>query len=200
MRRKAIVAVLLGVMLGGLAAAPAQADPPKAEGYIMITPYGHRFQGWFWIDQIDGIIGCAKCLHWLQLKPQEELRVEQAAALDRGIMAGLGLLSDASITTDPRRKAALRSDALTQFTSAARALGRTGVTAGPVGWYDPDKDDTWVADAPWLTAAAQDVADGLGLIQSVLVSGDPSPDPWRQAAIQFDEAYGEIAGKKAIGG
>lgn len=201
MKRIAIVlAALVATALGGLAAAtPAQADPPRLEGYVAITPYGDKLQVWYWIDQMEGIIGCPKCLHWFDFKKSEELHVEQEIALNGGITAGLGALSEAHVATDPRTRDRLRAEALAHFTAASRALGRASLSAGPVGYYDPAKDATVETGSEWLAAADQDVVDGIALLQEALAR--PGQVPWLEAAVaQFDEAFQEISTKKAIGG
>jgi hypothetical protein len=198
-RRFAIVlAALVAAVLGGLAtASPAQAAP-KLEGYMAVSPYGDKFPGWFWIDEMEGIIGCPKCLHWFDFNKSEVLHPEQEAGLNGGIVAGLGTLSQAHVATDPRTRARLRAEALAQFTAATRALGRAGLRPGPVGYYDPAKDATVETGAAWLAAADEDIADGIGLLQRALA--EPDPTPWVEAAAaQFDEAFQEISTKKAIG-
>ena len=194
MRRLTIVlATLVAMTLGGLATAtPAQADPPKleVEGYVAITPYGDKFEIWYWIDQMEGIIGCIKCLHWFDFKKTEELHVEQEIELNGGITAGLGKLSEAHVATDPRTRDRLRAEALAHFTAASRALGRASLEAGPVGYYDPEKDATVETGSEWLAAADQDIVDGITLLQRSAVEA---------AVVQFDEAFQEISTKKAIG-
>jgi hypothetical protein len=193
------VATLLVALLGGLAiAAPAQAGPPQREGYLAITAYGDKFPGWFWIDEMEGIIGCPQCLHWFDFYKSQELRVEQEAVFTGGVIAGLDLLGQARAATNPRLQEALRAEALGQFSAAARELGSTTLRAGPVGYYDPDRDATVATGSSWLAAANQDVVDGITLLQRSFEG--PTPDPWIVAAVaQFDEAFEEIATKQAIG-
>jgi hypothetical protein len=198
MRRLAIAMTLAATMLGGLIiATPAQAAP-RAEQYVAIANRGDVLRGWFWVDQIEGIIGCAKCVHWFDLKISEVVKPEQEAAINTEVIAGLTALSQASVATDPRTAAKLRADALAQFTTAARNLGATTAAAGDVGYFDPDKGVTVVAAAPWLSAADKDIVGGLTLLQRSFT--DPEPAPWRQrAAQQFDKAFKEISTKQAIG-
>jgi len=193
----AVLATLLVAVLGGVIATPAQAGPPQREGYLAITAYGDKFPGWFWIDEMEGIIGCPKCLHWFDFHKSQELRVEQEAAVIGGVIAGLDLLGQARAATSPRIRAALRADALGQFISAAHELGGASLRAGPVGYYDPDRDATVETGSLWLAAADQDLVDGITLLQHSFEG--PTPDPWIAAAVaQFDEAFEEIATKQAI--
>ncbi len=200
MRRIAIVlATLTAATFGGLAiAAPAQAAP-KAEQYVAITSYGDQLRGWFWIDQLEGIIGCPKCVHWFDFGASRVLTVDQEKAVKGGIMAGLGQLSEASVTTDPRTRDRLRVDALAQFTSAARALGGLGLRSGPVGYYDPDNRTTVAADTPWLAAADKDIVNGIQALQRSFA--EPEPEPWiTTSAAAFDKAFAEISSKQVAKG
>jgi hypothetical protein len=199
MRRFAIVvATVAAVTLGGLAvAAPAQAEP-KAEEYVMVASGGDVLRQWFWIDQLEGIIGCIKCRHWFDVKAQVE-QPGLEAVIKGDLMAGLGHLSAATVAGDDRTRARLRAEALARFAHAARALGGSTLSPGPVGYYDPDKGVTVVTGTAWLAAADQDLVDGVTLLQRV--AGDPSPDPWKQAAMeQFDQALAQISAKKVIAG
>lgn len=197
MRRFAIVvATLAAAVLGGLAVTgPAQAAPPR-EQYVVMS-HGDVLHQWFWVDQLEGIIGCAKCVHWFDFRVGE-VRVDETA-IKGGILGGLGQLSEASVAGDPRVAERLRADALAQFTAAARELGRNELMAGPVGYYDPDKGVAVVAPTEWLASADQDIVDGIGLLQRSFT--DPEPSPWRTAAMrQFDKAFKQIAIKKAFEG
>jgi hypothetical protein len=199
MRRFAmVVATLVAVTLGGLAVAtPAQAKP-RAEEYVAVTSRGDVLHQWYWIDQIEGVIGCAKCLHWIDVKTEVE-QPGLEATVKGGIMAGLGQLSEATVAGDERTRARLRADALARFTDVAKALGRTAVTPGAVGYYDPDKGVTVETDTAWLASADQDIVDGVGLLQRSIE--DPEPSPWRAAAMrQFDKAFAQISTKKVMEG
>jgi hypothetical protein len=186
------------VTLGGLAvAAPAQAKP-RAEEYVAVTSRGDVLHQWFWIDQIEGIIGCAKCRHWFDVKTNVETPGLEAA-VKAHIMAGLGQLSEATVAGDERTRARLRAEALAQFTDAATALDGTALSPGAVGYYDPDKGVTIATDTAWLASADHDIVDGIGLLQQAAI--DPRPDPWRQAATdQFDQAFEQISTKTVMEG
>lgn len=199
MRRFAVVvATLVGVMLGGLAVAtPAQAIP-NAEEYVAVTSRGDVLRQWFWIDRLEGIIGCAKCRYRLDVKTSAETP-ELDATIKSDIMAGLGQLSGATVAGDERTRARLRAEAVARFTDAAKALDGAALSPGVVGYYDPDKVVTVATDTKWLASADQDIADGIGLLQQSL--GGPDPVPWREAAMrQFDKAFAQISTKKVFEG
>lgn len=200
MKRFAIIAATLAAaVLAGLGvAAPAQATPNQ-ERYVAITSMGDQLRGWFWVDQIDGIIGCPRCVHWLDFRAERKLTPQQEVAVKGGIMAGLGQLSEATVAPDARTRDQLRADALAQFSSAARALGGLGLRAGPVGYYNPDKGVTVTTGAAWLNAADQDIVDGIGLLQSSF--GTTRPQGLVASAVaEFDQAFAQISAKKALAG
>lgn len=174
--------------------APAQAAPVQ-ERYITVSPAGSQL-GWFWIDQLEGIIGCAKCAWLIDLKKSHELTAADEKLFQSTLMGGLGKLSAAKVA-DPRTAAVLRAQALADFQAGARALGTARVSVGVVGYYDPDTGRTTAVERPWLAAADQDLADGFANLQAAAV--DPSPLPWIQAAQkEFDKAYAEISAKAVL--
>jgi hypothetical protein len=198
MRRFAVVvATLVAVTLGGLAVAtPAQAKPVPEE-YVAILATGEAVHQWFWIDELEGIIGCRRCIHWFDFKVSEQPQLD--AQIKVGIMAGLGQLSEATVAGDPRTRARLRADALARFTGVARALDGATLNQGPVGYYDPDKGVTVATGTGWLAAADQDIVDGVALLQQSLTG--PTPDPWIEAATrEFDKAFAQISSKKVMEG
>ena len=197
----AFLALLAGTLGGFVVASPAQAGPGDlhVEQYIAITPYGEKLHYWFWIDEMEGIIGCPKCLHWFDFDKSEQLRVEQELGFSDGVMTGLEQLGRANAATDPRTRSAWRAGALGHFTAAARALRDARLRSGPVGYYDPDRDVTVATESRWLSAADQDIVDGISLLQQSFEG--PTPQPWIEAAVvQFDEAFQEISTKQSIGG
>jgi hypothetical protein len=197
MRRFAsvIIALATSAAVFGLTA-PAHAGP-VAERYVAAYN-GHALTDWFWVDQIEGIIGCAKCGWLIDHQATVVLDPDQELAFQSGVMGGLYDLSQAKVATDPRTQAAWRARAQSEFTGAAKALGKATARVGVVGYYDPDKGAKIALYRSWLSATDQDIADGLTLFQRAIM--DPEPAPWFQAGMaQFDQAYAEISAKRAIG-
>jgi hypothetical protein len=187
----ALVAVA-AVTLGGLAVAtPAQAGPGQ-EHYAILVKDGPAHDHWFYVDPEYRIIGCAKCFLLFYFAEPEEHPQWQG-----GLMDGLDQLSQASVARDERTAAALRAAALDSFTGAARNLSGATLRPGPASAYDPATGRTFPIDAPWLDAAQSDIAAGMSALQHSF--SEPAPLPWRQLAARlFDEAFNEIATKKAL--
>lgn len=196
-RSMGFVAAMLAAALSAVVIqAPAQAAP-KPEKYYAVGHVGDTLAKWFWIDEIDGVIGCERCFWLVDLGYSVQPPLEIEKAFQEQLMAGMGKMSEAHVQRDPGAADRLRQEALVSFTSAARTLGSIGVRPGVVGYYDELKRAVVPASRAWLSAADQDLADGIGLLQRSLT--DPSPQPWIDAALgEFTEAYQEIAGKKAI--
>jgi hypothetical protein len=188
----AAVAIVTAAVVGGLVvASPAQAGPAK-EHYAIITADGPAYDHWFWIDEMEGLIGCNHCYLFLNFSYEEHPQWQG------GLMDGLDQLSEASVAADERTKAALQAQALESFTGAARALDGTALKPGPASAFDPDKGRAFAIDAPWLDAAQADISEGISLLQAGFC--DPKdPQPWaRRAMEKFNKAFTEIATKKAI--
>jgi hypothetical protein len=192
-RFMAAVAIIAATAVGALVVAtPAQAGP--AREHYSISVYGSdSIDYWYWIDELEGIIGCPKCYYRLKFtySPEENPHWQG------GVMEGLNLLSEARVAADERTKAALQARALESFTAAARALAGGTLRPGPASAFDPASGREFAIDAPWLDAAQVDIAAGLDALQHSFE--DPSPLPWKQlAARRFDQAFTEIATKKAF--
>ena len=189
----AAVAIVTATVVGGLVvASPAQAGPAK-EHYAMVVKDGPAYDQWFYVDEMDKIIGCAKCFLLFYFAPAEEHPEWQG-----GLMQGLDQLSQASVAGDERTAEALRARALESFTGAARVLDGAALRPGPASAFDPDSGRTFAIDAPWLDAAQADISAGISLLQAGFC--DPKdPQPWaRKAMEKFTKAFTEIATKKAI--
>lgn len=193
--RRILAAV--AVLATGVLALPSPAQAaPRQEQYAAVSSTGDLLK-WFWIDRIDGIIGCAQCVWRIDLNKSHELPAAAEKLFQSSLMTGLSKLSDAKVATDPRTAAALKSQALASLQAGARALGSTRVGVGVVGYYNTETGVTTVADRAWLSAADQDLADGFTDLQ--IAATDPQPNPWIVMALhEFDEAYAEIAAKAAI--
>ena len=193
--RLVALAASLALVLG--LATPAQADPPRLEGYVLVDSSPGALTGWWWVDEMEGIIGCIWCLHWVDLHTSHVLPEHADKQLHAAVVTGLGKLGEARVATDPAVRARLRAEALELFTVAARALGDASVRLGAAGYYDPRTGATVVTGTAWLAAAGTDVGNGLTLLQRSFA--DPSPQPWRRlATAAFDEAYTQIATKRVI--
>lgn len=186
----ALVATLL------VAPAPAQAGLPQ-EKYAIMNASGNGLLGWFWVDELQGIIGCAKCVWMIDLGKSAQLTPDNEKLFQSALATGLGKLSDARVA-DARTAAVLRRQATDSFQTAARALGTARARVGTVGHYNTETHVKTPSAQAWLAAAEQDLADGLTLLQ--VAAAEPDPVPWVTAAMaQFDEAFKEIAGKQAVG-
>jgi len=186
------LALVAATVVGGLAvASPAQAGPAQ-EHYAISTVDGPAYDHWFWVDELEGIIGCNHCYLYLNFYYEEHPQWQG------GLMDGLNDLSEASVARDERTAAALQARALESFTGAARALDGAAVKPGPASAFDPERGRAFAIDAPWLDAAQADIAEGFSLLQAGFC--DPKdPQPWaRQAMEKFNKAFTEIATKKAI--
>jgi hypothetical protein len=187
----AVAIVTAGVVGGLVVASPAQAGPAQ-EHYAIITADGPAYDHWFWIDEMEGLIGCNHCYLFLNFYYEEHPQWQG------DLMEGLNWLSEASVAPDERTEAALQARALESFTGAARALDGSALKPGPASAFDPDKGRTFAIDAPWLDAAQADISEGISLLQASFC--DPNdPQPWaRKAMDKFNQAFTEIATKKAI--
>jgi hypothetical protein len=191
-RLVAALAIVAATVLGGVAlASPAQAGPAQ-EHYAILVKNGPAYDDWFYVDPEYRIIGCPKCFLLFYFAPPEEHPEWQG-----GLMEGLDQLSQASVASDERTAAALRAAAMDSFTGAARNLSGATLRPGPASAHDPSTGRTFPIDAPWLDAAQADIAAGMDALQQSF--SEPWPLPWRQlAAHLFDQAFTEIATKKAI--
>jgi hypothetical protein len=191
----AAVAALLG---GVLAPGAAQADPPGSEGYAFVDKTG--FGSFDYVD-INGVpvLICPKCYWWLDITHGKVLPQDLEARFKAAVLAGVQNLGRAHTARDPRQAQRYADAALANFSTAAGILGEDAPALGQVGYFDAERGVTVPRAEEWLAAAGQDLVDGLGLLQQV--AGDPSPDPWivGAATAQFEEAYQELSGKKAIG-
>ncbi|MFF4413104.1 hypothetical protein ACFYY8_11275 [Streptosporangium sp. NPDC001559] len=105
---------------------------------------------------------------------------------------GFATLHEARGTSNSR----LRAEALEYFRSAVRALYGASVTVKQVGQLDRANGVLQPVSAPWLTAAAIDVTDGLRELAGGGGQVPPSPSA---AMAQFDEAYREFVLQVPIG-
>ncbi|WP_155372815.1 hypothetical protein [Catellatospora vulcania] len=179
-----------------VAPSPAQAGLPQ-EKYATMNASGLGLLGWFWVDQIQGIIGCAKCVWMIDLGKSAQLTPDNEKLFQSALATGLSKLSDARVA-DPRTAEVLRRQATDSFQTAARALGTARARVGTVGHFNTETRVKTPSPQPWLAAADQDLVDGLTLLQAA--AGEPVPVPWVTAAMaQFDEAFKEISTKQVIG-
>ncbi|MFI5916660.1 hypothetical protein [Dactylosporangium sp. NPDC051541] len=195
MIRKLVAAVAAAALAVLALPAPAQAGPQKLDHYVLASGYPEVLQQTFPVDEELHIIGCVKCWGLLVLHYGDN----DPNPIEVDIFAGLSLLGQARYTTDARIRDQLRTQALARFEAAARGLRGQALRVTGVGYYDPESGRrTLTASLPWLTAAADDIADGINTLQRV--AGEPFPDPWRQAGLAtLERAYAEIAGKVAGG-
>jgi hypothetical protein len=189
----AVLTVLAATAVSVGATAPAQAGPG---GYL-----GHCYfiDGQLHCDYVavnwDWRWECPQCGVLIDYGYDPVVREDVQAQIDHYLGAGLQYLGQAATGGDP----ALRSRALDQFTTAARLAGgarmhvkQVGVADAETGKFDPEP-------APWLQAAGADLTDGVGLLQQALADPAGAARLRSAAAAQFDEAYNELAGQKAIG-
>lgn len=174
-------------------AAPAAASP-TLECYTVVDENGQLQFHCFPVGALEEIRFCKHCPWIIDIREQIVL-----PEFDEQILTAVDLLSQAAYAGDPRTSAALHDRAIAQFTTAARALRGTPVSAGFVGYFDVDARRDVATQTVWLAAAVQDIADGLTLLERSFGSSDAAALV-TQATAKFDEAYKEIDQKVAIGG
>jgi hypothetical protein len=111
------------------------------------------------------------------------------------VALGLDLLGSAAAAPDGRVAARLHDRAHDAFLTAARLLGRSGVSMDGVGEVNLARRTVEPAPLPWVAAAGYELASGLNLLVRGLAAGDPHP--WSEAAAaHFDAAYADLTGKE----
>lgn len=187
----ALGAAALAVVATVGAATPASADSSgqwcfKWRGQVICVPV---FLNWSW--EFGGCPQCGLAVNWLP-DPQE--------IVGRQIALGLGDLSTAGRTLDPVQRAQVRARAFDQFTQAAQATPGTRPFPAQVGFIDA-LGTVKPQPVPYLQAAAQDIAAGVGYIQLALSDGTGAGGAgYRQQAVaKLDEAYAEVANARVIG-
>lgn len=192
---RACIAALAIATLGVLAspAAPAQASP-FLECYTVVDDNGVIQIECFPTGALQEIDWCKGC-PWL-VDFRDDLVLPETFEVD--VLAGIKGLALAANATDPREADRLHAGAIDKFTSAARALGSEQVSPGVVGYYDVNRRAVVESQQEWLAAADQDIADGIALLQRSFGSRDGAALA-AAAGAEFDEAFKEISGKKAIG-
>jgi hypothetical protein len=194
-RRLLVVAATAAVGLLLITPTAAQAQPVP-ERYAVVDRGGI---GQYGQVDIDGVVLtiCAKCYWYYQFivdQPDPQI-VNQ---IDQSIFYGLQDLGFAASSSLPAVQSRYRTAALNAFARAASLAGRGGLRVGQVGIVDAGRGVLNPEPSPWLAAAAQDIADGIG----VLVESPTLPLPPPRAALamaQFDEAYAEMSAKAPIG-
>jgi hypothetical protein len=185
--------VTFTTMLGLATPTAAHADP-FAEKYVAVQPAGY-IETWFWIDQLEGIIGCPRCGWMLDHVTDIRINPSQKAAFQSELMAGLTNLSNATIAATPEREATLRAITEGHFRSAARALGSAHLQRGQIGYFNPDTGARVTSYRSWLAEANDAIAVGIEQFQRGIV--DPQPDPWFEAGMaQLDLALAKLSAKQ----
>jgi hypothetical protein len=193
--RLALAALLVaGLALVAAPAAPASASPVGIECYTIYDQFGFKHRHCIVIGAWEEIDWCKGCPWIIDVREQIVL-----PEFDDQVLTAVDLLSQAAYAGDPRTAAALHDQAIAQFTSAARSLRGTPVTAGFVGYLDLATGKDVATQTAWLAAASQDLADGMTLLERSFGSSDPAALV-RLATAQFDEAFQEIDQKVAIDG
>jgi hypothetical protein len=182
-----------GMSLVAVPAAPASASP-TLECYTIVDDWGQVHVICYAVGALEEIRFCKTCPWIVDIREQIVL-----PEFDDQILGAVDLLSQAAYAGDPRSGAALHDRAIAEFTSAARSLKGTPVTAGFVGYHDVTTGRDVATQTEWLAAASEDLADGVTLLERSFGSRDAAALV-RQATAQFDEAFQEIDQKTAIGG
>jgi hypothetical protein len=183
-------------MLGALVApiSPAQAAPYQ-EGYAFVDRSGVGQTGYVYIDGTEIVI-CPQCYRWIGVVA--DLPPESVYQINKGLLTGLQGLGKAASTKDPVLSQRYRDEALQAFIAAASGASRGTLRPGQVGYYDAARGVTVPQDLNWLAAAAQDLVDGVTVLQESPTL--PLPPPRAALAMaQFDEAYGELVAHRPIG-
>lgn len=195
MKHLAVVmsAIVTFTTLLGLARPRAAHADPLAEKYVAVQPAGY-IETWFWIDELEGIIGCPRCGWMIDHVTDIRITVSQKATFQSELMAGLSNLSNATIAATPEREATLRATAEGHFRNAARALGSAHLQRGQIGYFNPDTGARVTSYRRWLAEANDAIADGIAQFQRGLA--DPQPQPWFEAGMaQLDLALGLLGAK-----
>lgn len=186
----ALGAAALAVVVTVGVATPASAGPIapwcfKWRGQLICPPV---YVNWSWEFECPR---CGLAVNWLP-DPQE--------IMGRQTALGLSDLSSAGRTLDPVQRARLRAKAFDEFTQAAQATPGTRPFPAQVGFIDQLGTVSPRPD-PWLQAAAQDIAAGVGYIQLALSdwTGAGGAVFRQQAVAKLDEAYAELANAQVIG-
>ena len=185
--------VMAGIALVAAPAVPASASP-QLECYTVIDNWGYKHWHCIVVGAWEEYDWCKGCPWIIDIREQIVL-----PEFDDQILDAVDLLSQAASAGDPRTAAALHDEAIAQFTSAAKSLRGTPVTAGFVGVFDVAAGKDVATRTAWLAAASQDLADGITLLERSFGSSD-SAALVRLATAQFDEAFQELDQKQAVGG
>jgi hypothetical protein len=187
-----VVAGVLGTVVVPSSAAHAA---PHLEGYAFVDRSGVAQAGYAYIDGAEIVI-CPQCYLWIGVVA--DLPPESVNQIDKALLAGVQGLGRAASTRDAVLRQRYRDEALQAFVSAAGAAGRITLRPGEVGYYDAARGVTVPQDLKWLAAAAQDLVDGV----TVLEESPTLPLPPPRAALamaQFVEAYAELTARQPIG-
>jgi hypothetical protein len=128
-----------------------------------------------------------------------EVTTDEAVRVNELVVDGLGLLVESNLATNPTNAARLRVGALDRFNAAATTLGEHSLAVGSTGYYDTRAGEYTSSPTPWLRAAGVDISRGLGLLWLASIDPDGDPAVAHQAELRFDEAYGELTVRTAIG-
>jgi hypothetical protein len=137
---------------------------------------------------------CGVSLHW---RLDYRIYPETGNTINDRISNGLRLLGQAAHTTSPTSRAQWENEAAQSFGAAVRANGGYRFEVDSVGVVQAANQAYQVRrDLPWLTAAAEDVVEGVRLAQQP----GPSPQPGTAAMAKFKEAYQELSLQTVIDG
>jgi hypothetical protein len=197
--RRIALLVASMLMLTGL---PAQAGthtsklcwPIWQDGQVKIYCVDIQVE-WPW----EWYLECYVCGAGIDWSHDPVIREDLESLVSEEIVTGLQTLGAAEFTRDPAQRAKLENEALNTFTAAARHSGKSAIKPGTTGMADPTKNTLTPAGFVWLDAAAQDVADGITLLQRSIADPTAAPRLRALAAAEFAEAYDELSQQKAIG-
>jgi hypothetical protein len=144
--------------------------------------------------------GCPICGLSIDFSLDPVVNPDVLGTINDRIGHGLATLGNAAIAQDPGLRAKLRSQALDDFTAAARFTGKATLGVKSVGVANPEKNTYEPQPIPWLAAGGLDVADGVALLQRSFTDSDNAAKLRDAAVAQFDEAYGELATTQEIKG
>ncbi|MBB5803669.1 hypothetical protein F4560_003437 [Saccharothrix ecbatanensis] len=150
---------------------------------------------------LDLILGCPQCgltYVWRQepaVFPQVENRIAEL------VVDGIRLFGEAAHTADPVVSAGLRDEAMNALTTVASLSGRSTMLLRQAGVGGPTRDFSPRPDLPWLTSAATDVLDGIGLLKSSFAGPSPgAPGARDKARWQFEKAYAQLSQQQVYPG
>jgi hypothetical protein len=193
---------VLAVTAASLAAVVGLSTPASASPHLPLN----------WCFTVDGHIhcypipvswdwrdDCPNCGVLIDWRNDAVINPAVETGIDRYLGNGLTGLGAATTTTDPALAARLRTAALDEVTQAARLAGSSRLVVSQACIADPTINRGDPSPDPWRQAAGVDLADAVTMLQSALTDPANATHYRSAAATQLDNAYQELAQQRVIG-